>query len=63
MRQPALSWTSLVAHGLTSPTGHVVAGSLVLSWPHTINLYNGFVCHDDVVVVAVTSDYQLERSD
>ena len=27
-----------------------------LSRPHTINLYDGFVGHDDVVAVAVTSD-------
>ena len=27
-----------------------------LSRPQTINLYDGFVCHDAVVVVAVTSD-------
>ena len=24
--------------------------------PQTINLYDGFVCHDAVVVVAVTTD-------
>ena len=36
---------------------------LVLSRPQTINLYDGFVCHDDVVVVASTSDYWLGRSD
>ena len=34
-----------------------------LSRPQTINLYDGFVCHDDVVVVASTSDYRLGRSD
>ena len=28
----------------------------VLSRPNTINLYDGFVGHDDVVAVAVTSD-------
>ena len=27
-----------------------------LSRPQAINLYDGFVCHDAVVVVAVTSD-------
>ena len=27
-----------------------------LSRPQTINLYDGFVCHDTVVVVALTSD-------
>ena len=27
-----------------------------LSRPHTKNLYDGFVCHDAVVAVAVTSD-------
>ena len=30
--------------------------STSLSRPQTINLYDGFVCHDAVVVVAVTSD-------
>ena len=35
----------------------------LLSRPQTINLYDGFVCHDDVVVVASTSDYRLGRSD
>ena len=28
----------------------------LLSRPHTKNLYDGFVCHDAVVAVAVTSD-------
>ena len=34
-----------------------------LSRPQTINLYDGFVCHDDVIVVASTTDYRLGRSD
>ena len=33
--------------------------SQVLSRPQTINLYDGFICHDDVVVVASTSDYSI----
>ena len=32
-----------------------------LSQPQTINSYDGFGCHDDVEVVAVTSDYRLGR--
>ena len=33
-----------------------VCRGLILSRPHTINLYDGFVGHDDAVAVAVTSD-------
>ena len=31
----------------------------VQSRPKTINLYDGLICHDAVVVVAVASDYSL----
>ena len=45
--------------------GHItLVGVSPTGWqPQTINLYDGFVCQDDVVVVAVTSDYRLERTD
>ena len=35
---------------------HYVSSVFLKSRPQTINLYDGFVCHDDVVVVASTSD-------
>ena len=44
------AWTAIYLQGKCSPT------HTALSRPQTINLYDGFVCHDAVVVVAVTSD-------
>ena len=50
-------FSSNVSHTTTSMTLITLQYTLVtLGQPHTMNLYDGFICQDTVVVVAVTSD-------
>ena len=52
-----------------APSGYATAPAGPLMGLHAVKpasdykLIRRFVCQDDVVVVAVTSDYRLERSD